>query len=442
MSRKRTRTVQPIETPAATPAAPVHPAITDPPTTPAAGPVPPTTIAVVPPNADGIDTTASDRLMSLCGGCRLLFNWFGVRSKQIDANTRRQMAEAVGAGEDFGSASKRLGSSKHPAIKEANELKARIEGVWKGMTLPLAGVARERRDLSVEPGVRLIKRADIPAFRQRMEALQVEAVAVERRVNASLADIKSQDRVRLKTMFNDDDYPSSVQLSFDWGFPAVAVPSYLKEIDPVTYERERTNLRDRFERTFEVAYLELLGQFQSVVTSWVDRLGPVTRIYPPEGHGLWHMYEAEVISADTQPDGKVVVTLKYKPQDSSEYIMQTLSPIPRAEYQALNPSTVAGERRVFRDTTIEAMGEMLARFRSLGSVVSASPELTTTVAEVEKHLAQLPTISRVTEELKDSETFRRNTHQLMAKVNEQLTEQVTNFRAGRRRVARGAIKND
>jgi hypothetical protein len=278
-----------------------------------------------------------------------------------------------------------------------------------------------------------------------MIAFQTETQVMEVKVNGALADIKEMDRKRLQNLFNDKDYPTKVTLSYSWGYPAVATPNYLRQLSPEIYERERRSVEQRYEQSFELAYADMLGQFQATIAGWIDRLGPVVRIYPNEDSKYRHLHGAELIEQTSHlkdpenvPEGKVRVIVRYKATGASVQSEENLGFITTRELADLHPSEVANERKIFKDSTIEGLTDMLSRFRRLGQAISASPGLTGVVTQIEQQLAKCRDAGDVSKELRNSNTFRQDTHQLMQRLNQQLEQEVTTFRAGRRKIDRGA----
>lgn len=404
-----------------------------------------------------LDMTPSATLSKECVGVRVSFNWYRA-GKQVDKITKQRMAEASATGEDAFSAGKRLFDSKHPVIKEANQLKSRIDGLFKGMTLPLAAFAGGCRP---EPGLRLINLQQVAEFDKRMQAFVPEVTTVTQKVNAALPDIKEMDAKRLKGLYRDEDYPDAVQLDFSWGYVETSVPAALERLSPELYqelhERESRRFHERMEQTIELATSEILKQFLAVVEDWQQALGPVIRIYPPakHPHSTYHGaevrqvipsgdYEVKVTGADgiagkvagVVPEDHVALLLRYYPPNEKRLRETVIGPMSKADYQILHPSQAAGERRTFQASTIENMGQILQMFRSVRSSLPSNAALDDTVAQIERHLSQLPTTDAVTKELKDSATFRSQTHALMTQAAASLQQQIVALAPGRRKVSR------
>ena len=106
--------------------------------------------------------TPAQRLRRTAAAVRVHFTWMGVR-KTLTKQQKDEAAEQFGAQGESLSAGKKLVDSKHAAMKRLTEVKGRIAHYWKGLTLPYT-----------EPGIRLIRQADIEAFVHCMEGFRQE----------------------------------------------------------------------------------------------------------------------------------------------------------------------------------------------------------------------------------------------------------------------------
>jgi hypothetical protein len=98
-------------------------------------------------------TLAGRQLRTTMAAARLSFTWLGVR-KSLTAAQKNQAADSFGAEGKFLSAGKKLVDTSHPAFKAVTAIRGRTVAYWKGISLP-----------SPEPGVRLIRQADIAVQR-------------------------------------------------------------------------------------------------------------------------------------------------------------------------------------------------------------------------------------------------------------------------------------
>jgi hypothetical protein len=393
-----------------------------------------------------VDMAASEKLRNECGGCRLSFSWFRT-GKQVDAARKEEMAQAVDSTAGGFSASKRLMDSRHPSVKAANALRSRINGYWKSQTLPLADIGTA--DVKIEGGTRLLPIAKIAEVNAQFQTFRSETQTIEDNLNRDLEDIKRMDSDRLGDLFNPEDYPRSLTLAFIWGFPSIDVPSYLEELAPEVYEQELSQVRQRFEDTFELATTTLLGEFKDVVENWCSVLGPVLRIYPGEKHALANWHGAEIVEQLEHhhdpaniPEGHRKLKLRKKKKGkgkkgaSPTMWTETLS---MEEYADLMVSRDDTSRKTFQSSTIEGLLHLIAKFRNLGKTMSASDDLTKIVDDAAKHLTRFTDSDSTVRELRNSSTFRQDTHRLMQGLQNRLKDEMETFTQKRRRVNKNIL---
>ena len=379
-----------------------------------------------------IDLSPSAKLSRDVIGSRLNLIWFST-SRRVDAASKANMADAAGSTTSAFSAGLRLMDSKHPVIKEANELRRRIEATWKSTTIPLAVYAS--CDHRPEPGVRLIA-ADaetVADFDRRMTALATELRIMEKRVNEALPDIKKMDALRLKALYKAEHYPSSVVLGVSWGYVNVSVPAVLEKLAPEVYKRELASAKEHMERSCSLALTSMLEEFHAVIASWIESLGPVVRLYPAETHPL---YGAEVCSCishaqdESVPEGKFRLILKPQTGNTAR---QTLD-MTEVEYNLLKPKVVSGEHKRFHTSTIESLGDFINVFRNVSDILQAPPELESMVKRVEAQMTKVASPEQFAEELRRSTVVRNDTHTLAVQLESQLSKMIENVKTSRRAV--------
>ena len=93
-------------------------------------------------------------------------------------------------------------------------------------------------------------------------------------LNHHFSDLKEAARHRLGSLFNNDDYPSSLSNEFDdsWDFPSVDAPDYLRRLSPEIYRRECERVRAQFSNTVELAEQMFQDQLAELVEHLVERL--------------------------------------------------------------------------------------------------------------------------------------------------------------------------
>jgi len=405
-----------------------------------------------------VDLSPSEKLKNECVGVRLSFNWFST-GKQVDKETKMQMAEAADSDESGFSASKRMMDSKHPTVKKVNELKSRIKGYFDSMTIPLGNFVAGRG--GPEPGIRLLPVGKIEELDNRLKAFVPEVSAAQADLNRDLGDIKAMDEKRLKGLYNEEDYPRSISIDLSWGFLNVEVPAALERLSPAVYARECERLKSRMDETYELATATIMEQFLSVVKDWNEILGPVVRIYPQPSNRYTEYHGAEVrrrlqsgshkltiARGDdkpqkltvTVPEGSTSLVIRHYPNGSKKLHEVVIGPLTSSEYADLNPSTVSAEKRTFKATTIEAMNGFLVQFRNIGDTISASDQLRDMVKSVETQLARLGDSDAVAGELRNSVSFRAETHRLMSEIGTRLENEIETFKVGRRRIDSGLLK--
>lgn len=376
-----------------------------------------------------IDMGHSERLSKDCVGVRVNFSWFST-SRQVDKATKIKMADAAESTEQGFSASKRLMDSGHPVIKKANEVRRRVEGAFRAHTIPFNAFASAGNDRKPEPGVRLIEAAKYEDFHKLMLAFVPEIEAVQEELSKALPDIKEMDRKRLGKTFNEEDYPVRVTLSFSWGPIEVSVPSVLEKLAPAAYQAATARLHTQMEATAELAQMTILQEMLAVVESWTNALGPVERIYPKGDNTYVRFHGAEIVESLTNdddgniPEGQRKLRIRFATGSGRKTDIAEIGPLTSVEYADLQPTTSTNEKKRFHESTIEGMSAFLTQFRNVRGMIGDKPEVDALVQQIEKHIAQCGSSKVVVQELRDSQTFRRTTHELMSGLQKKVTDQL------------------
>jgi hypothetical protein len=205
---------------------------------------------------------AAEELRRHAAAVRVAFTWWGTH-RTLTAQQKEEVCEAYGADAKLLSAGKRIIDVRHESYRALTATRSRIVGFWRALTLPY-----------VEPGVRLIKQADIPYFTERMEALREDLREAEKGLDRVYDAIRADARERLGRLYNAADYPEQITGLFavDWEFPAVEPPSYLARIAPEVYSRERDRVARRFEEAVQLAQSAFTAEFSKLVTHLTERL--------------------------------------------------------------------------------------------------------------------------------------------------------------------------
>jgi hypothetical protein len=249
----------------------------------------------------------AQRLRRTAAAVRVSLHWWGTH-RSLTAQQKEEVSAGYAADARFLTAGKKIIDVRHEAVRRLTSIRTRITNYWRGLTLPYT-----------EPGMRLIRQADVPAFVHALEGFRDELAAAEADLNAVYEEIKADARRRLGRLYDPADYPPEVRGLFgvEWDFPSVEPPSYLLRISPEVYEQERQRVAARFEEAVQLAEQAFATEFARLLAHLTERLGG--------GEG--------------------------------------------------------GERRVFRDSAVTNLTEFFQRFRHLN--VSSSPELDALVEQAQ-----------------------------------------------------------
>ena len=194
--------------------------------------------------------------------CRIKFKWFGT-SKSLTSSQKSRAAESFGAEAAAISAAKRLIDTKHETYRALTSVKSQINRYWRDSSLPYP-----------ESGIRLIRNDAVDEFNSSLIQFksQLDAGVVD--LNTHFSDLKDAARQRLGSLYNQDDYPSSLSDEFNvsWDFPSVDAPDYLRQLSPEIYRRECERVRSQFSNAVELAEQMFQEQLAELVEHLVERL--------------------------------------------------------------------------------------------------------------------------------------------------------------------------
>ena len=218
--------------------------------------------SVLDPPTNRQQATPAQRLRTTMAALRLSFMWFGVR-KTLSAEQKAQAADTFDAAGDFLSAGKKLIDTKHPQFKAVTAVRNRALAYFKGISLPYP-----------EPGIRLVRQHDIDAVHQQMESLQMELAAAVEKLDNHFGELKSAARRRLGRLYNEADYPSSLQglFALAWDFPSVEPPAYLQQLSPELYQQECARMQARFDEAVRMAEQAFFEELSKLVSHLTERL--------------------------------------------------------------------------------------------------------------------------------------------------------------------------
>jgi len=199
--------------------------------------------------------------MEKLAGVRVSFKWLGL-VRSFTESEKQEVAGAMGADPRLLSLSKYLIDSKNPYLKRLNQLKGRLDKYWKQETLAW-----------VEPGIRLLLREEIPAFKEEVERFQGEILEASMDFGAHYQEVLEESRQKLKELYHRSDFPENGYGLFEatLGFPNLMPPSYL---DPTLYEKEMQARAREFEQALARAEESFGEQFAGMVEYLAENLKP------------------------------------------------------------------------------------------------------------------------------------------------------------------------
>jgi hypothetical protein len=205
----------------------------------------------------------AERLRRTAAAVRVHFTWWGVR-RALSAAQKEEIGDAYAADARLISASKKLVDTRHDAFRTLTAIRTRAIQAWRGLTLPY-----------VEPGVRLIRQADIAPFVHILEGFREELTAAERALEGVYEQVKADAQRRLGRLYDPADYPSALcgLFTLDFDFPSVEPPSYLLRIAPDVYRQEQERVAARFEEAVRLAEQAFIAELGQLVTHLTERLG-------------------------------------------------------------------------------------------------------------------------------------------------------------------------
>src|SRR5262249_5863322 len=136
----------------------------------------------------------AQRLRRTAAAVRVMLHWWGVH-RALTATQKEEFGAVTSADARFLTAGKKLVDTRHQAFRRLTSIRTRTSSYWRGVSLPY-----------VEPGVRLIRQADIPSFAHTMEGFRDELSEAEQQLNDVYEEVKADAQSRLGRLFNSGDY--------------------------------------------------------------------------------------------------------------------------------------------------------------------------------------------------------------------------------------------
>jgi len=213
--------------------------------------------------AESITENAAN-LRTAMGAVKLSFNWIGTQRKLSDDIAARA-AETFEAQTSSLIASKKLFDTKNNAYKALTAIKSQAQAYWRKMTLPFP-----------QQGIRLMRQADIPAFEAQMADFKQQLEDAVHVLQQEYENIKQTARETLGQLYNENDYPTSLENIFAiyWEYPNVDAPQYLMAFSPELYRQEQLRAQQRFEDAVLLAENAFAEELQTLVEHLLSRLEP------------------------------------------------------------------------------------------------------------------------------------------------------------------------
>jgi hypothetical protein len=382
----------------------------------------------------------TDHLQMQCMQVDIEIAWFST-TRQAGNDEAAAMLRPVNASRKGVSITKRLFSSKHEAVKNANAARQRLRAYIESMTIPVAAIVpRDAVDpaayLMKQPSTRLILRSDIDEFDNRVQQLTAELYTAARALDDAVDEIKALDRQTLGTLYDDDNYKIKPSEQIAVRGPLLSEVGFradFADIAPRACERAMAQLRAQLQNTVTIASQEFSSGLAEAAESIAAQLANRTRLRPLSSHKRYaELYEAEVVNelrhaddADVQ-EGHVLLQVRLKKaRGSGKSDSVWLEPMSEAAYAALRP-TETDERRKVYDTTVEHLREQMQMFHKVREMLGSDADGLGAVIDNLEQLLTLRNRPARTDELvrtmRTSSDFRNQFRQGLQGVVQQLRD--------------------
>jgi hypothetical protein len=193
---------------------------------------------------------------------RLRTRSFGTRRK-LPKHRIAQAAEVFDADARRVFASKTLLDTKAPVYKGVTGTLSRAKQYWRACTVPYP-----------DAGIRLIQRSRIESFQNQMAVYVSDLDRDLAELRDAYKELRDKASVELGDLFDDADYPVDITSEFglSWEFPTLAVPEYLKQLNPQLYEAEMARLESRFEEAVRLNEQQLAEELAKLTGNLLDKL--------------------------------------------------------------------------------------------------------------------------------------------------------------------------
>lgn len=312
-------------------------------------------------------------------------------TKQVSTGNKQEMVKIVGGVTSGYSISKRIFTSKHPAIQAVNEIFRCIDRLRDDYTIVKSASATSSEGrFQVEPGRRIIRVADIEEFEAQFVDLKTEltkAVAVTAAcINEAsvfndkpVPSIKQLDKEVIGSSFDEKDYPSPTELV---EAVKVTMPQYgvLKPdalLPAAVLKRECERVNQELGDTVALATNKVAEEIIKHMTSLARSLTRKVILDPVPGTFLEGCYPVEVLSIiETKQDrslspDEVKLVLSWPQADGNGGTFTkkiTTDAVSRTYYHEQLRPRENGDKRALRTSSIENLNkslECLSRVRSM-----------------------------------------------------------------------------
>ncbi len=202
------------------------------------------------------------RLQTTMAAMRLSFTWFGTR-KTLSSQQKAQAADTFHAEGKYLSAGKKLLDTGDASFRAVTAVRNQANTYFKGVSLPYP-----------EAGIRLVRQDSLDPINVRMRAFCDELAEAVSTLDGRFSELKYEARDRLGDLYNESDYPASLDGLFEiaWDFPSVEPPDYLRRLNPALYRQECDRVRARFDEAVEMAETAFTEELAKMVEHLSERL--------------------------------------------------------------------------------------------------------------------------------------------------------------------------
>lgn len=332
------------------------------------------------------DQNIGSQLLGDCVEFEYEIGWFGTSTK-LDRDDLNDMLSVVSATKDSVSVSKRLLSSKHPAVKAANEAKRAVTNYVNAMTIPkvvMIKTIENAAEFKKAAGRRLIRVADVEEFDRHLDFLWLQLQAAIRSLSAAMPDIIAFERNKLGRLFNASDYPTDIssEVTFTKSYGS-SVPVSLADAAPEIYRRQEAMVRKMYTEAATSAVKSFGEEFLAVTKKFVEQLGYRRRVrvshsaFRPDdfdNHQVSELQDAEVVSTTTalqdqdMPTDSIAIELRFRPRGEEKNIVKTFGPMPMQLFESVFSVYETDEKKKCFESTVDALKAHLESFQRVGDM--------------------------------------------------------------------------